>query len=66
LRITEFRIGIPNIPGKAFVTIYYSISPPIADYIKQHETLKIATRWALTPMVYGIKYPYPSSTLAKK
>ena len=49
---------ITNRPGKAFVDYYYSISPPIADYIKQHESLRTATRFILTPIVYGIEYPW--------
>lgn len=56
LQIAKFKIEIPNIPGKAIVAFYYKISPPIADYISKHETLRTFTRWALTPVVYGIKY----------
>ncbi|MFN3471641.1 MAG: CFI-box-CTERM domain-containing protein, partial [Aquificaceae bacterium] len=41
--------------GRLFVRIYYKISPPIADYIKDNEFLKTLTRYALTPVVYGIK-----------
>jgi len=49
---------ITNSPGKAFVEYYYSISPPIAGYIKQHESLRTTTRFILTPIVYGIEYPW--------
>jgi hypothetical protein len=48
---------LTNPVGKAFVSFYYRTSPPIADYIKEHESLKTATRWALTPVVYMVKYP---------
>lgn len=45
-------------PGKAFVGYYYSVSPPIASYIKQHEPLRMVTRFILTPIVYGLEYPW--------
>jgi len=47
---------LTNPVGKAFVSFYYKTSPPIADYIRKHETLRTATRWLLTPIAYGVKY----------
>lgn len=57
--LRDFRdsILLTNKLGQVFVNFYYSTSPPIADYIAKHESLKAMTRWALTPLVYGIKYP---------
>ncbi len=37
--------------GRMFVKAYYTISPPIADFIAESEPLKAATRVALKPLV---------------
>jgi len=42
---------LTNAPGKAFVNFYYSVSPPIADFIREHEWLKFTVRVALIPLV---------------
>jgi len=57
--LRDFRDNylLTNSPGRAFVKFYYSVSPPVADYIARHETLRTAVRYALTPVVYGVKYP---------
>jgi hypothetical protein len=48
---------LTNGPGRQFVQIYYHYSPPLADFIKDREILRTATRVLLTPMVYAVKYP---------
>jgi hypothetical protein len=47
---------LTNMPGTLFVKFYYRHSPPIADFISRHEWLRSLTRWALSPMIYGLKY----------
>jgi YVTN family beta-propeller protein len=49
---------LTNAPGRAFVRFYYDHSPPIARFIAAHERLRIATRWALTPLIQVVKHPW--------
>ncbi len=37
--------------GKAFVAAYYKTSPPIADFIAEHDALRTMVRWGLAPVV---------------
>ncbi|MGA2782341.1 MAG: CFI-box-CTERM domain-containing protein [Smithella sp.] len=48
---------LTNYFGKSFVEFYYRYSPPVAKLIAKNDILKTATRWALTPVVYGVEYP---------
>ena len=48
---------LPHPAGRAFVDLYYRYSPPMADFIREHEPLQSAAQWVLTPLVYGIAYP---------
>lgn len=57
LRHFRDRYLITNRMGALFVSYYYRYSPGVADFIKRHETLRALTRWVLTPVVYGVKYP---------
>jgi len=42
---------LTNVPGRAFVQLYYRYSPPIAGYIAGSETLKALARGLLIPVV---------------
>jgi alpha-tubulin suppressor-like RCC1 family protein len=44
--LREFRdtILLPNSLGARFVSLYYKTSPPIADFISQHEVLRTTVR----------------------
>ena len=37
--------------GKTFVKIYYKYSPPIADFISKHDSLRALVRISLLPVV---------------
>jgi len=51
--LRAFRDGylLPNRIGRRFVELYYRHSPPIADYISQHEQLRRFVRGVLMPLV---------------
>jgi hypothetical protein len=49
--------------GRAFVSFYYRWSPPVAEYIGRHESLRAATRAALAPIVYAIERPAAAGML---
>jgi len=38
-------------PVRSFVRFYYRVSPPVADFIGRHESLRLATCWSLMPLV---------------
>ena len=46
---------MPHQIGQTFVEAYYRYSPPIADFISKHDTLKAAVRVGLAPVV-GMSY----------
>lgn len=57
LRGFRDRYLLTNYPGRVFVSFYYRYSPPAADYIARHESFRMVTRWALTPVVVGAEHP---------
>jgi len=59
LSLRQFRDDylLTNAAGTWFVEFYYRNSPPLADYIRERESLKLMVRALLTPLVYAIEYP---------
>jgi lysophospholipase L1-like esterase len=55
--LKEFRDNflLTNRPGKLFVKTYYTLSPPLADFISRHENLKLVVRILLYPLI-GFSY----------
>lgn len=58
LRDFRDRYLLTNEAGKIIVNAYSRFSPPIAEAITKNESLKMAARLALTPLIFGIEYPY--------
>lgn len=60
LRQFRDRHLLTNAVGRALVNVYYTVSPPIAHFIAEHDSLRAATRVALTPIIFSVKYPKDS------
>lgn len=58
LRVFRDNYLLTNNAGRYFVSQYYRYSPPMADYIRDSESLKSLVRVVLTPLVYFIKKPH--------
>lgn len=55
LKVFRDRYLLTNKPGQLFVSAYYEYSPPIADFIGRHDSLRALVRIALYPLV-GLSY----------
>ena len=57
LRNFRDKYLLTNPLGNAFCRFYYRHSPPIADFIQRHESMRAVTRWALAPVIFTIEHP---------
>jgi len=51
LRRFRDEVLLTNTPGRWAVAAYYRISPPVAEFLAQHDTLRAAVRRMLRPVV---------------
>lgn len=51
--LCEFRdrFLLTNVLGEHFVRLYYSCSPPVANFVSKHDTLRFLVSFGLTPVV---------------
>ena len=63
LRAFRDRYLLNNLPGRLFVRAYYATSPTMAAVIAEHQGLRTATRWLLTPLILGVAYPLAAGGL---
>jgi hypothetical protein len=47
---------LTNAPGRAFVALYYRLSPPLAEIIARHETARTLCRMLLAPLIFAVEY----------
>jgi hypothetical protein len=47
---------LTNAPGRAFVALYYRLSPPAADVIARNDSLRLLVRLLLTPVVVAVAH----------
>ncbi len=57
LRAFRDRWLLTNAPGRAFVSWYYRMSPPLADWIATREWARAVTRGMLAPIVFSVGHP---------
>jgi hypothetical protein len=54
---------LTNAAGRAFVALYYRLSPPVAAVIARHASLRLLVRLLLTPVVLAVAHPAAAGLL---
>lgn len=57
LRDFRDRYLLTNAPGRLFVSLYYWLSPPVAQVIGKHEWMRGAARGLLLPVILAVEQP---------
>lgn len=55
LRAFRDRVLLRSELGRAFVDTYYGVSPPIAELVREHASLRLAVRTLLGPVVTAVR-----------
>jgi hypothetical protein len=55
LRRWRDRSLATNGPGRLVIAVYYRLSPPVADLIRQHGALRAVTRLMLRPAIWSVR-----------
>lgn len=56
LRSFRDRYLLTNLPGRVLVAAYYRTSPPLADFIGEHESARLIVRILLIPIIFAVKH----------
>lgn len=58
--LREFRDNylLTNAAGRLLVKGYYAVSPPVADFISRHETLRALVRLLLAPAIFFVEHAF--------
>ncbi len=58
-RLRSFRDHhlLTNAPGRFFVSLYYRLSPPVAEVIGEYEWMRGGVRLLLVPLVLAVEHP---------
>ena len=51
LRALRDDVLLTNSVGTSLVEFYYKFSPPVANFIAKHDSLRVMVRWSLLPLV---------------